>query len=380
MFILNEPYISKFCVDTLNENSFFVLNTDAASDRIKNLLNDEEFLEKYTKNKKLYTNSENSIDKITDLLKNTDAVRVLSVFKDKLKTRELLSKIYPDFFFKKVSLEELENFDVDAVKYPCVIKPAVGFLSFGVYTVWNKTDFKNTVKEVKKSLEKALGLFPKSVLSSDDFIIEEYIEGEEFAADVYFDETAKPVILNIYKHPFLDKNDVSDRIYISSKEIILKYLEPFNELFEKLGKCANLSNFPMHIELRVKDSKIVPIEINPYRFAGWCLCDLTYFAYGVNPYVYYENSLKPCWGDILKSKNDIYGFVVADIPQDIDKKRIMSFDVENFKKDLKAEILDERVYDFREKPVFATLFIKLHNEGEIENILNIKTRDYTRVI
>lgn len=58
------------------------------------------------------------------------------------------------------------------------------------------------------------------VLDTGKFIIEENIEGEEFAVDAYFNSKEKPVILNILKHIFSSENDVSDRVYFTSKSVM----------------------------------------------------------------------------------------------------------------------------------------------------------------
>ena len=222
MFALDDPYISDFCTETINKNNYPALNSDLLSGKLKNPLSDDEFKKIYFKSKKIYTNSENSIQRIISILNDDEFERVLTIFKDKSKTRELLKEIYPDFFYKKVKIDDLTKLDPENLKFPLVIKPAVGFLSFGVYTIFTKDDFREVVQKAKNSVEKAKGFFPKSVLSGDNFILEDYIEGEEFALDVYFDKNSNPVILNIFKHPFVDKNDVSDRMYITSGEIISK--------------------------------------------------------------------------------------------------------------------------------------------------------------
>lgn len=378
MFVLDEPYISSFCIKTLNKNSYPVFKNDKTTNILNNLIEKENFLSEFMADNKLYTNSENPINYILPLLEKTNIPKRIEIFKDKIKTRELLSEIYPDFMFKKVSYNELSTLNPDDFKYPFVIKPAVGFLSFGVYTVFKKEDLKPVIEKIKISLNGACKLFPNCVLNADNFIIEDYIDGDEFAADVYFDKNSKPVILNIFKHPFLDEFDVSDRMYITNKEIILKYKDKFEVLFEKLAKSLDLSNFPMHIELRASGDKIIPIEINPYRFAGWCLCDIAYFAYGINPYEYYMQDKMPNWSEILSSNNSTYAFIMAEVPSDIDKNTIDKFKIDDFIKDMKAEILDIREYDFLNKPMFASFFIKSNNYDNMKHILKMNTKDYIK--
>ena len=48
---------------------------------------------------------------------------------------------------------------------------------------------------------------------------------------------------------------------------------------DKIGKEIGYKNFPFHIELRIDKDKIIPIEINPMRFCGWCITDIAQNAY-----------------------------------------------------------------------------------------------------
>ena len=379
MFILEEPYVSDFCIDTLKKNSYPILKTKIVENENLNFISNADFISNYKKTNKLYTNSENSIQRIEELLKDTNLPNIIRLFKDKIKTRELLSKIYPEFFYKKVTYEELANLNIEDLKFPLVIKPAVGFLSFGVYTVWDKKFFKNTIKDLKESMDKVKSFFPENVLSDKNFIIEDYIDGDEYAVDVYFNSNSKPVILNVFQHPFADSFDVSDRMYVTSAKIISKYLKYFEELFEKIGKFVKLKNFPAHIELRVNDNKIIPIEVNPLRFAGWCLTDIAYYAYGINPYEYFMEEKEPNWTSIIEKNRDLFAFIMSEVPQDIEKDKIESFDFEKFKQDLNAEIVDVRHYDFKVKPMFNSLFIKAKNYDDIKHILKLDMKKYIKI-
>src|SRR5699024_214428 len=184
-------------------------------------------------------------------------------------------------------------------------------------------------------------------------IIEEFIKGDEYAADVYFDESSNPVLLNLYKHPFFDKYDVSDRLYFTSSEIINKNYNKLNNLLTKMSKIIGLKNFPVHIELRIDGDNIIPIEVNHLRFAGWCLCDLAKYAYNINVYEYFMENKKPNWNEILKDNNSTYAFVMGEVPSDINKEEIASFNIDNFLKDINVKILATRQYDYKTKTMFC---------------------------
>ena len=116
----------------------------------------------------------------------------------------------------------------------------------------------------------------------------------------YYDKNGNPVILNIFHHPFLNSKDVSDRIYVMSSEIMIKYMAKFAMLLKEIGDKNNIRNFPLHIELRVTDDeRIIPIEVNPMRFAGWCTTDVSKYAWGINVYECFMKQTSPDWNEIL---------------------------------------------------------------------------------
>lgn len=381
MIILDKPYVSDLLINTCINNNFEVLENEFSKE-IEGL----NFINKQTaslslKDEKIpliYCNSENSIDFIENNLSFTGLPEKINLFKNKIKFRKLISSIYPEFYFEEFSFEELTALDKTKIKYPVVLKPSVGFLSFGVYSIYNEKDFDNAILSLKTGLKKIQNVFPKTVVDTSKFILEELIKGEEYAVDVYFNDNSEPVILNIFKHPFVSKNDVSDRLYYTSKEIIKTYFEKFTMLAEKIAKKANLKNFPAHIELRVNEKNIVPIEVNPMRFAGWCLTDLAYYAYGINVYEYFMKGLKPDWNEILKDKDGImYYFVVAPLPENIDKSAIKGIDYDKFST-LMQNPLEIRKIDYKTLPLFATAFSKTNDYGEIERILNADFTEFVK--
>ena len=383
MLILDEPYVSEFLQRTAEDMKIPVLKNDHIFNIIQNknlnLLSEDEFLSiARTRNPlKLYCNSENSIHWITKNLTNTKIPQYIDFCKDKVKFRQLIKPLYPDFYFQEVDYKDLGNLDVTRIKKPFIIKPSVGFFSIGVYKVTSDDEWEKIVELLVRDIEAAEGLYPGEVMNSSKFIIEECLDGEEFAIDAYYNSSGKPVILNILKHPFSSDMDVSDRVYYTSKEIILEYLEQFKTTLELIGDIACFSNFPVHVEVRTgRDGKVTPIEFNPMRFAGWCVTDIANFAYGINTYAYYFDNKEPDWREILQGKDGkVYSLVLIDFPKGFQESNIKSFDYDaafaRFNK-----VLELRKIDFHQYPVFAFMFIET-SADELETVLNM---DYSEFI
>src|SRR5574344_145243 len=379
MFILEEPYVSDLLLETLEKNQFEVLNNEIIkTDKKLNLINASTAINFYKNNTdlKIYSNSENSISWVLNNFSSSNLAKSINIFKDKYKFRELLKPLYPNFYFREISLSELDNLDINTIPKPFIIKPTVGFLSLGVHKVNSNQEWIETIQKLKSEVETFSKLFPSKVVNSSKFIIEEIITGTEYAVDAYYNNNGEAVILNIFKHPFVSKEDVSDRAYISSKSIIQENLTQFTEILNKIGSISKLKNFPMHIELIKNEKDIVPVEINPMRFAGWCTTDLAYYAYGINIYEYFVNQTKPDWNNIFKSKKDeIYYFAMAETPQKIDKTLIDNFDYDLLAQNF-SKILEFRKIDYLKKPMFAIIFGEAKTTEEINKILKLNMEDF----
>lgn len=386
MIILERPYVSKLLLNTISAMNISVLRNSFAEDLQSQgslkLIDDFEAVEIERKQPYplVYCNSENGINWIINNLSFCDLPKKIEIFKNKAKFRDQLKTMYPDFSYREISYNNLISTDVSSFNKPFIIKPTVGFFSMGVYKVNDNSEWSKTVDLIKAEMDRVKGIYPLSVMDSSKFIVEDVIDGDEFAVDLYFNNTGKPVILNIFKHPFSSAQDVSDRVYLTSSEIIGSHYQMFYNLLDEIGKSAGLKNFPMHIELRLNaDNICVPIEANPMRFAGWCTTDIACHAYGINVYECFFRQQEPDWEAILRRNDgDVFGIVVADVPKNIDPSKIKSVDYDRFLSNFSNPI-EIRKIDYKAYQIFSFLFIKMSKsdyEEEVARILNLDFGDY----
>jgi len=374
LFFVDKPYVSDFLKKTLRDNNIPVAGTPAgtAMDLYSgtNIVSEKDTVEKLrvVEHPLLYTNSENAIGWISENLPSSSLPDKINIFKDKLKFRDMIKPLYPDFYFRGISIDDLINLQIDQLPLPFVIKPAVGFMSMGVYMVSSRDDWADTVAAITAEIAEVENLYPDSVLNAGSFIIEECIEGEEFAVDAYFNSEGEAVVLNILKHVFASADDVSDRVYLTSRDIVESNLDEFTDFAQEIGELADVKNFPVHIELRRDgDGRLQPIEVNPMRFGGWCTtADLTFLAYGYNPYLYYFQQKKPDWQRLLQGKEGkLYSIVVLDNSTGMAVSDIRSFDYERLLTGF-SNPLELRKINFREYPVFGFLFTETDEDNFVE--------------
>ena len=104
------------------------------------------------------------------------------------------------------------------------------------------------------------------------------------------------------RHEFANAADTTDRCYITGPSIIREHVAHFTEWLTEVNKYVGAKNFPVHVETRMENGVIAPIEFNPLRFAGICGTEIAYHAYGFHTYDYFLRGVKPDWDKLLEGK------------------------------------------------------------------------------
>ncbi|BBD08534.1 ATP-grasp domain-containing protein [Desulfovibrio ferrophilus] len=387
MILLDKPYVSEYLKGRIAMHNIPVLDTPearAALGASPNLMPAERFsaMAREAEAPRLYANSENAIGWIARHLADTGLPDRIDRFKNKVRFRQLLQPMYPDYGFAAVAFDELDEVDPSFYGKPFIIKPAVGFFSLGVHKVESDEQWPQTVAAIRDEVDSIRSQYPEQVLAVDTFIIEENIPGDEYAVDVYWDEAGQPVILNILYHMFPDENHLNDRVYVTSPDIVREHLAGFTELMDSIGRLAGLKNFPSHIELRLDaDGRVGLIEANPMRFAGWCVADLTWHAWGIDPYSMYLCGERPDWDALIAQREGtVTSVVIADISSDVATSDIAAVDYDAFTRHF-TEPLELRRIDWTEYPVFAFMFARhtKDNLSELDSILRSDLKEYLRM-
>jgi len=386
MFLVDKPFLSDFLIDTIRDNNFNIIATKVARELIKDdslaWIEEDKAVSIIKNNPQIpiYSNSENALSWIEQNLEESELSNQIKILKDKFKFRELIKELFPDFYFKKIGIEEIPNLSSEDLTFPFVIKPSVGFFSIGVHIVNNEEDCHNAKNELHP--EKLKSIFPENVLNTSKFIIEEFISGEEYAIDYYHDNNGNVVLLNVLHHVFSSGTDTSDRVYSTSKEIIGKHKADFESFLNKIGKQLHLKNFPAHAEVRIDENgRITPIEINPLRFGGLCTTgDLLGITLGFNSYQCFIENRKPDWEKIFKAKEDkIFSIIVLNNNSEIDPGNILGFEYSELENDFENPVLIRKL-DFNQFPLFGFVFTETSsgNEKELNDILTSNLRKYIK--
>lgn len=328
---------------------------------------------------RIYTCSENSLAWVSAHVDNPQLVGSIEKLKNKALTRELLRPLYDDYFYRRLSLDALRHLSFEELRLPCVVKPAVGFFSLGVRIVRDRADWLAALAAIEQEAVHWREQYPDSVVDSEDWLIEEYIDGDEFAVDVYFDEQGRAVICNVLRHEFASASDVSDRLYYTGASVVRAHLAEFEGWFNRVNALLGLRNFPTHVELR-RDAqgRIRPIEFNALRFAGWCCTDVTLFAWGFHTYGCFLEGRRPDWDQALAGREGkLYTLIVLNKPENCPPVR--SFDYDALSQGF-ARVLHVRKSDFTRYGLFGFLFTETPEDArqELDRIASSDLLEFTR--
>ena len=173
----------------------------------------------------------------------------------------------------------------------------------GIYPIFSVEDWQAACDDIREHSNTWSEQYGATVVNNTNFLVESYLDGEEYAIDAYFNEQGETIILDILKHDFAGTEDVSDRLYYTSKVVVEDTMQAMKDFLIKSNELLDFKNFPVHVEVRVDEAGVVtPIEFNPMRFAGLCTTDLSYFAYGFKTYEMYLRNEQPNWDDVLADK------------------------------------------------------------------------------
>ncbi len=385
--MLTNDYVSPMLLNTLTREEVPALIRDK---RLKEelerfcpsikLLNKRVALDIISKeNSRLLSNADDPLSCVIAHTADHSKAEGLEILKDKRKFRELERSAYPDYFFIEVESGRLKEVELPQGR-SYIIKPSSGLKGIGVRKVKNGKDLHKIADALVMEVKEIADAFGRDTLSSDRFLIEEFIKGEEFACDAYISSIGEPVVLGIYAHPLRDEEDFGDIVYYTSSGIMRKMLPRVTDFLRKLSVQIGLKGIPLHAEFRLQKNRLMPIEINPLRMGRFGIPDMAFFAFRMNPYRYYYNELKPEWERILSQVGEeIFFRVLARLPESKYGSREgaanLSADHEGFA-DTFQDLVGYCKLDTKRYPAFSIAFSKTGNVGEVLKYLDMDFADY----
>lgn len=206
---------------------------------------------------------------------------VVAKLNSALKLKGIVDEQGDILFNKKLQKESFVNAKIPTAKYclvqnasqseisfPCIIKPTDRTGSRGVYKIKNKSEYDEFIN---------LSLVESW---SNEVLVEEFIQGEEFSVEGFFKNGQYNLIGVTGKNKTVSTTIIEDSL-IFPHEIADK--APLCELMTELHLALNLDNVVTHIEVISNESGLYVVEVNG-RIGGALIPDMVLKSIGINLY------------------------------------------------------------------------------------------------
>ena len=246
---------------------------------------------------------------LVDLLKaKGNNTKSINTAMNKFESRNIFNSI-SEIKIQNAIVKKIEDIEIFINENgTSVLKPIYGTASKSVIKI---ESFQENKAEVEKLMQDC---------SDQDLIIEEFVDGSEYALEgnLINSELNKIIIFDKpinYKEPYFEES-----IYIAPTEIPDKTQKEIVNLIGKACKELGLENGPVHVEFKIHKNEIFIIEINPRMIGGLCSRCL---SFGLFKTSLEEIALHAFLNDELKSIELLSNFVgVLMIPTPISGKFI----------------------------------------------------------
>jgi hypothetical protein len=343
-----------------------------------NLLEIKDVINKQFRDRdKICINSEACLEVVYSQMEEGQTKAAIDLLKNKFAFRTATATFFPELHFYKTSLADLKT-----IEKKSVIKPIKGFFSAGVRVLEATDDLESIKQEISGEMSRLTKYFSEAVLSSEEWLVEEFIEGEEIAIDMYFAADGTPVILNITHHPMPTDTHYLNTIYWTSEKLFNTWKLPLERFFNFLNsEVLKVTNFPIHAEFRIKNGQLIPIELNPLRFGGFGLADLAYYGLGFNPYEMFFKGEVPDWDIIWKKhKGQRYCWVLGYNGKAINPE-LHTPNHDHFIDFCGLDsLLHYRPIDYKKQPVFALAYLSASTQEKIDSFLCVDFNQFFSLI
>ena len=326
------------------------------------------------KGDKVIISTETVMDEALKKMEDAGKKDLVSRLKNKVACRQMMASIFPDFFFREIPVRDLPMIELaPGEKY--FVKPIKGYWGSAAFPVDAQADRVALMHEIEAQLAKRTHIFSEQVVSKDRLIVEEFLEGEEYAVDMFFDESGEPVITNVCHHPLPKKRDYLHVVYYTSYEVYRKLYPKFIEFFQALNQSLHARSLPIHGEFKLHKGKLTPVELNPLRFGSDGFADLSFHAFGFNPFLCFAENRAPDWEALWKGREEkIFAFYLGYNGSDFDAGHYRP-DFRNFRR-LFSNILSDMAMNYQETLAFAVMYIEEDSLERIHELLEVEFNEY----
>lgn len=189
---------------------------------------------------------------------------------DKLAFREAMAAAgLPAPWVQKFKLDTDPSAAGAAVKYPCVLKPAILSGSRGVIRANDGTGFVAAFERIRAILSEP-GIRQWKDPSGEWILVEGYIPGSEYALDGWMATGELRRFALFDKPDALEGPFFEETVYVTPSRLPLEQRALIWDMVEAAARAAGLGPGPIHAEIRLDGDTAYVLEVAPRSIGGLC--------------------------------------------------------------------------------------------------------------
>jgi len=188
--------------------------------------------------------------------------------KHKERLREALCE-YPSLAIKYKAIKKgEENYNIDEFDFPIIIKPSSDTGSRNIYLCSNKDEARIAISQIQNREEQF------------DILIEEFVDGNEYSAEVYIASGEVNLVAITEKKVLSDDNPVEISHTVPAA-ISIEQCDEIQQMIKDVVKIINIDDAVIHIEFKLSSKGPKIIEVNG-RPGGDNICCLVKYSTGID--------------------------------------------------------------------------------------------------
>ena len=196
--------------------------------------------------------------------------------RSKLRVRE----IFRDFglnvpWFRSLPIIPTPEPALLGLSYPCVLKPLSLSASQGVVRANNRDEFLVAAARVRRLLQSPEILATRDP-NLDQMLVEGYIQGREVAVEGLLTDGELRILAIFDKPDPLEGPYFEETIYVTPSRLPEYAQQAIENCARDAVRALGLSHGPIHVEFRINDNGVWPLEVAPRPIGGLCARSLRF--------------------------------------------------------------------------------------------------------
>ena len=171
--------------------------------------------------------------------------------------------------WRVIPLDNDARREAGGIDFPCVIKPLALSASRGVIRANNPDEFVATVERLRRILRQP-DVRKECGEAADSYLVEDYLPGHEVSLEGLVEDGALHVLALFDKPDPLTGPFFEETIYITPSRLPRKRQRSVIETAEAATRALGIVNGAVHVELRLNDEGIFPIDVAARSVGGLC--------------------------------------------------------------------------------------------------------------